>query len=244
VAQLKTAGITGIVFVELDRKAPEEPDRSPRLDFTPDYDVIPSRPSELTQLLTSLSDVVQGIKLVDFRGISQQLQSSIRMTESLIQHVDELVAQMDPKGISDQVKSTLLAAETLLGGKQTSAIMGRLEKAAANLESATGRVDRALADRRLEELMVESRSVLAEVRGFVSELNAQVRKMDLAQTVDRTDRLLEGVEKRTQGITLELQATGESLRRASETLEELLDRLRASPSDLIFSRPPPPGRRP
>jgi len=30
VAQLKAAGITGIVFVDLDRRNPEEPDQSPR----------------------------------------------------------------------------------------------------------------------------------------------------------------------------------------------------------------------
>jgi phospholipid/cholesterol/gamma-HCH transport system substrate-binding protein len=243
VAQLKTAGITGIVFVELDRRSPDEPDLSPPLDFTSDYPVIPSRPSELSQLLTSLGDVVAGIKQVDFKGISQQLQASIQVTESLIRHVDELVGQMDPKGISDQVKSTLLAAETLLGGKQTGAILGRLEAAAVHLESATSRVDRAVGDRRIEGVLAETQGVLKEVRDFVSDLHAQVRQIDLAQTTNRATRLIEDVERRTQATVSEIQATSESLRRASESLEQLLDRLSASPSDLIFSRPPTPGGR-
>jgi phospholipid/cholesterol/gamma-HCH transport system substrate-binding protein len=37
VAQLKAAGITGIMFVELDLKKPGEPDLSPKIDFQVQY---------------------------------------------------------------------------------------------------------------------------------------------------------------------------------------------------------------
>jgi hypothetical protein len=35
----------------------------------------------------------------------------------------------------------------------------------------------------------------------------------------------------------------DNLRRASETLERLVERLESNPSDLLFSKPPPAGRR-
>src|SRR5512139_4319213 len=44
VAYLRVVGITGIVFIELDRRNPEEEDLSPRLDFASEYPIIPSRP--------------------------------------------------------------------------------------------------------------------------------------------------------------------------------------------------------
>ncbi|PKN84826.1 MAG: hypothetical protein CVU51_09805 [Deltaproteobacteria bacterium HGW-Deltaproteobacteria-1] len=43
IASLKTAGITGIVFIELDRIAEGELSGSPKLSFKSDYPVIPSR---------------------------------------------------------------------------------------------------------------------------------------------------------------------------------------------------------
>ena len=50
VAQLKAAGITGIMFVELDLKKPGEPDLSPKIDFPSEYPIIPTRPSEIQRL--------------------------------------------------------------------------------------------------------------------------------------------------------------------------------------------------
>ena len=47
VAQLKAAGITGIMFVELDLKKPGEPDLSPKIDFPSEYPIIATRPSEI-----------------------------------------------------------------------------------------------------------------------------------------------------------------------------------------------------
>src|SRR5512136_1350460 len=43
VAQLKSAGITGIVYVELDRKMPGAPDLSPPVSFASEYPIIPSK---------------------------------------------------------------------------------------------------------------------------------------------------------------------------------------------------------
>src|SRR5512136_2663692 len=42
IAKLQAAGISGIVFVELDRKESGRPDLSPKITFAPDYSVISS----------------------------------------------------------------------------------------------------------------------------------------------------------------------------------------------------------
>ena len=62
VAQLKSAGITGIMFVELDLIKPGEPDFSPKIDFPSEYPIIASRPSELQRLMAGANDVVQKFK--------------------------------------------------------------------------------------------------------------------------------------------------------------------------------------
>ena len=52
IASLKTAGITGIVFIELDRIQDDELSNSPKLTFKSDYPVIPSRRSEISRFLS------------------------------------------------------------------------------------------------------------------------------------------------------------------------------------------------
>ncbi len=58
VAQLKSVGITGIMFVELDRKKEGEPDRSPSLSFPAKHPVVASKPSGISELLTGLDDAL------------------------------------------------------------------------------------------------------------------------------------------------------------------------------------------
>src|SRR5512139_1090158 len=62
VASLRTAGITGIVFVELDQRDPEEPDLSPRLSFASQYPIIPSRPSQIRQIFSGIDEIIEKIK--------------------------------------------------------------------------------------------------------------------------------------------------------------------------------------
>jgi len=47
VAQLKSVGITGIMFVELDHKRDDEPNYSPEINFPSKYLVIATKPSDI-----------------------------------------------------------------------------------------------------------------------------------------------------------------------------------------------------
>ena len=119
VAQLKAAGITGIMFVELNLKKPGEPDLSPKIDFPSEYPIIPTRPSEIHQLMTGVSEIVKKFN------------------------------EIDTKAISDQMIATAKAMEDLLKGKQMSSIMTRLDAAAGNLDRLTARGDKSAGRRSL-----------------------------------------------------------------------------------------------
>ena len=64
-AQLKSAGITGIMFVELDRKKDGDPDFQPKLTFESDYPMIATRPSEIKMFLEGVDDVLKQLKSID-----------------------------------------------------------------------------------------------------------------------------------------------------------------------------------
>jgi phospholipid/cholesterol/gamma-HCH transport system substrate-binding protein len=208
VARLKTAGITGIVFIELDRTKPEDPDFSPQIDFAAEYPIIPSRPSELRQLLSGVDEVLNNIKQIDF------------------------------KGLSDQFKSVGKATEDLLAGKKMNNIMTNLESTSASMERTVSRIDSVVAEGKIEEVLTEARNSLVEAKNLIAGVRKEVESLKLADTAEKTNQLVEGIDRRSRAITTDLRVTTENLQQSSETLENLLDRLNATPSDLIFSTPP------
>ena len=212
VSELKTAGITGIVFVELDRIDPAEPPRSPQIEFPTEYPIIPSRPSEIRQILSSVERITEKINQIDFGAISNRMESAAR------------------------------SAENFFGGPRIQSIMFNLESATASLDSTIGKVDKVMAEGQFEDVLGEMKAALVEARMLMKTTKDELGEMKLAQTAGKADRLVENLDRRTRAMSLEIRATSESLRRASENLERLLDRLSNNPSDLLFSSPPPTGR--
>jgi len=78
VAQLQYTGITGLVFVNLDIRRPEDLEQAPLIDFASEYPVIPSKPSEIKRLLSSAQEIVNKIKELDLKGISEQIQATLK----------------------------------------------------------------------------------------------------------------------------------------------------------------------
>jgi hypothetical protein len=66
--------------------------------------------------------------------------------------------------------------------------------------------------------------------------------LNLQKKADRTDVLLEDINKKAKVITNELQDTSEHLRVTSENLQRLSENLTKNPSELIFSKPAPPRK--
>src|SRR5512135_1030127 len=104
VASLRTAGITGIVFVELDQRDPEEPDLSPRLDFASQYPIIPSRPSQIRQIFSGIDEIVEKIKQVDLEDVAASMKATGKAAENLfggpqmqrtLQHLESISTRID-----------------------------------------------------------------------------------------------------------------------------------------------------
>jgi phospholipid/cholesterol/gamma-HCH transport system substrate-binding protein len=153
VAQLKSQGITGIMFVELDLRKPDEPNLSPKIDFPSEYPIIPSRPSELQRLVAGVNEIVQKFN------------------------------QVNAKGISDQLINTTKALEELIKSKQITSILARVDAAAGNLDRLTAQADKILGGLRLEQVMVDARETLGGARNLLATVNDQILAMKLPATL-------------------------------------------------------------
>jgi phospholipid/cholesterol/gamma-HCH transport system substrate-binding protein len=222
VAQLKAAGITGIVFVELDRKVPGEPDLSPKITFASEYPILSSKPSDMKKILAGIDDIIQSLKKIDTQGISDQVKSTLKGVETTVTGVNRVVVSVDKaigSGKLDDVmaeaQNTLLKAQDLVSEVQNGVQALNLEKTGANVERATARLNELMSSGKLETIFAE--------------VNEAAKKMN---------QLVEGLDNRSLAITNNVRATSEDLKRASESLELLLDRVYANPSDLLFGQPP------
>jgi len=257
VAQLKAAGITGIVFVELDRRNPDDPDLAPKLEFTPEYPVIPSRPSQISQILTSIDAVMEKVREVDFqevfsqgkkelRDLSVQFQQTAKSIEDFFKGPTTQSILKNVESATRRADESLSRMEKILAEGNLERILARTESAANQMDRTMARVDKALAEGNVEAALQEGQGVLQEGRGVLQEarhvlsaLKEEIRSMKLGDTTLPIKELAENLDRRTRTIGNEFRALSRNLQVASEKLEIILENAANRPADFIFSGPPP-----
>ena len=210
IASLRTAGITGIVFIELDRIKPGELTASPKLSFKPDYPVIPSRRSEISRLINDTNEIIQNVRKIDFEGISNQL------------------------------KNTSQAIENFVEGKRVTNMMTHLGNTSANLDETIARINKTVAEGKVDRAVTEALGVLTDARKLIGQARNEISALNLREKSAQTDAILQDIDKKTKTTTTGLQAPTETLRVTSENLLRLSERLTRERSDLHFSNRAPP----
>ena len=195
VAQLKTVGITGSMLVELDRKKPDEPDQSPRITFPSEYPIVASKPSELNQLLGEFTSVLNHIKSIDLKGISDKLkltldnvnvmlaEADVSMISEKVQtsldHIDQMIMDADVKGISTKLKSTLDGADRLMNRERWDRILRSVDLAAQSINQ-----------------------LIQQARGTMNQIDKTIKGADrlLAENEMEIEQTLQGLVKATKNI--------------------------------------------
>ena len=235
VAQLKSVGITGIMFIELDRKKKGESDRSPALSFPSEYPIVASKPSDISELLKGIDDVLNQIKSLDLEGISDKIKLSL-------DSIDRTIADANLKGISTRIESSFDNVDRILDTPRWDNIMSLLEKAAQSLntlmDKAEGSLDRA-------------ENTLEQVGGIVTD-NTKTIKVVLegfgkaAESanifLEKGSSLVSGTNDSLSHLKRQLLVTGQHLEKATENLNRLIELVADQPSQLIFGEPPVPRK--
>ena len=235
VAQLKSVGITGSMFVELDRKKDGEPDRSPPLSFSPGYPVVSSKPSDISVLLKGIDDVLSQVKNLDLEGISEKFKATL-------DNLNRKVSDADVKGISDSLHGSLESARDILDNRKWDQIIGSLEEATRTLNVA---LDKAV------NLMASGENTALEVGNALKEEQHTVHKalqkfqeaMENANVfMEKGASLISGTDESLNYLKTSLMITAQNLEKASESLNRLLDLVTDQPAQLFFGTPPLPRR--
>jgi phospholipid/cholesterol/gamma-HCH transport system substrate-binding protein len=212
IAKLKAAGITGIVYVELDHRKKGDINRTPQINFEPDYLLIPSNPSEIQEIVSGVDDVVKKLQDVNF------------------------------KAISDELVSATKSVNTFFAGQKMTKIISNLETMTQTLADSANQLSKMVGDGRADQILTDARDTVHDAKETIGKVKSELEKMKLTETSAKTNRLIDDLSRRSKTIATEIQLTGENLRRATDNLDQLIERLKADPSDILFSDPPPKKR--
>jgi phospholipid/cholesterol/gamma-HCH transport system substrate-binding protein len=225
VAQLKSVGITGSVFVELDQKLKDEPDRSPPLSFPSEYPIVASKPSELGEILRGIDDILKNIKAVDLEGISAKIKSSLDTIETTVQ-------EANVKGISRKAESSLDQLNRILNGPQWDKMLASTQETiqAANEFFVKGNAT-----------LTHAENAFAQARGIIADNEQTIREAleNVNKVIEKTASLATGTDEAFSHLRQNLLVSAQNLERASENLNRFLEVLADQPSQLILGEPRP-----
>ena len=235
VAQLKLVGITGSIFVELDRKAEGEPDQSPPLNFPSEYQIVASKPSNVRELLQGVDDILKQLNSLDIGGISEKVQLSL-------DNINKKVSEADIKGISDNLESSLVRIDQVLNDQRLDSFLTSMDEAGNSVNALMAKMDSSLS---------QFDRALNGVEGIVAEEKENIKRgiEDFRKAMENASALFVNgsslVRETDESMTYlmeDLSSTVQNLERASENMNELIESLGEQPWQLLFSEPPLPRK--
>lgn len=233
VAQLKMVGITGSMFIELDRRKEGEPDRSPPIDFPSKYPIIASKPGEIGELLQGVDEVLNHIKSLDLEGISDRVKQTL-------DNINQAIAEADIKKISSKVEKSLENINVVLDADRWNGILLSIEEAGQGLQQVMKKANTNLD--RLEGTLVKADGIVDANKETI-----QTAILDLRSALNNANRffekgtlLFDHTDDSISQLRENLLVIGHNLSKASDNLNQLLESLTENPSRLLFGKQPAP----
>jgi len=256
VAQLKDVGITGSMFVELDRKKKDDPDQSPRISFPSEYPILASKPSELSQLLGELNSVLAHIKSIDLKGISDKIKQTLdsvnvvlseadvravsEKVQSSLHHIDQMVLDADVKGISARLKSTLDGADRLMEKTRWDRILGAVDQAAHAINGLIEQAKHTM--KRVDNTLVGAERLLLQNENEIEEtLEGLARAVENVNIlIEKGTAFVSKTDDSVMQLKRQLSVSAQNLEKATDNLNQFLEVLADQPAQLVFGEPPVP----
>ena len=232
VAQLKSVGITGIVFIEIDRKKEDAPDLVPRIRFPAKYPIVATEPSDMKLFVAGINDLLDQFQQMNVGGLAEKMRT-------ILDKINTTIEDAQIKDISNDIRLSLQKVETILDTQKWDTLLASVNSATTSFKAFSDKSDQAVSD--IEKVAVNLNGMLSENRLKVGELvNSLKKTISDADTFFAEGKdLLEDGEHKLSSLEPLLALTLSNLESATASLTDLVERLSEQPSKLIFGTPPP-----
>lgn len=224
--------LTGLGYLEAEFL---DPNRFEPLEigWTPERIYIPSAPGELTTLKDSVDKILYKLEKIDVQQIGLTVQE-------LLGSLHTAVADANIPGLSRQTQQVLKQAETKLAELDTRKISQEAEQVLVGL-------NRVIADANVPALSLQAKTLLAEAKQSLGHLNRLLaqpesaeRFSNLPEVIAQLHTTLRRIDRLIASKTPQIEQALDDARAISENLKQLTGTLSRNPSEIIFSKPPPP----
>ena len=230
VAQLSAVGITGLMFIEMDRNPPGGVDHSPVLDFEPPYPVIPTRPSEISKFFQGVQEVFDTLRALDTRTISKEV---IAVLNKINKSIDEIALEK----MGRELHTTLQKLQGMLQTDKMDQLLTSLSKTSDSLKNMAVNADGGITEVRrtvagLDRVINNGGGNVQAMTVDLKESAAQVRlaAQSAASLMQNTNRQMDALQR-------QVLATLQRIDQATQTLNLFLERVANQPSQVVFSQP-------
>jgi phospholipid/cholesterol/gamma-HCH transport system substrate-binding protein len=234
VAQLKVVGITGSMFIELDRHKAGDESRTPELRFPTEHPVFATRPSDISELFRGIDDIVQKLNMLDIGGISDRIKVTL-------EHIDQSVVSADVADLSAKLKKAIDDIDRDVADLSTklkktiddidrSVVDLDLPGISSDVKTALGSLNQDLDPQRWHKILSGIEETINGLKGATDNVNA---------LLENTKGTVGETEAGIVSINRHLGIIGRNLEQSSINLNLLLENLAANPSQVLFSEPPP-----
>ena len=232
-AQLSVVGITGSMFIELDRGTEEELSLSPTLSFPSKYPIIASTPSEISKLFRGLDDLIQQVNELDLKGISNRAKITL-------DHINSSVDAMQLTELSSELHTSLVNFNRNFNADRWRQLTEKLEDSADNLNEALLQARQSFSG--AEAVLGNVQQMLDDNKGNLHGAITDFRQMTqgVDDFISRLDGLSNSTDENFTLLTDNLLQMMQNLSNTANTLDRTLQQIEQNPAQLLFSSPPPP----
>ncbi len=191
-ATLELSGITGLRYVEIERKEGDALKQSPPLSFSPPAEVIPSARSSFKAIQVALSDVYDRFMQVDYKGISDDARRAFQAATALMQdeRIDALLTNL---------KNTTQTVQQLASNLESMTRGVRLAPAVENATQASAEAKQLFTDLARGKTGQELARAITQLNALVQ--STQQAVISMQYTLERLDRAAVNL----QGLTDQLR---------------------------------------
>lgn len=207
-ARLSLTGITGLLFVELTIEDPAQyPAGVTRTNGT-DLLVVPSIPSPIAEVQSSIVGIVANLKQVDFAGLAKELKTLLATT-------NRKITDFDAEGLAASVRQAAEAAENFVKSPEAKTALENLNSALSEVRATLAKIDG-----QVDPVSDELKKTLAE---------AQASLEQISSAANATQRFVSQQGQVGDEVTRALRQVADT----AAALERLADALGRNPNSIL-----------
>ncbi len=230
VAQLKTVGITGLMFIELEPRRPGTPVFLPKISFKPEFPVIATRPSELSQLFQKFDDALKMIGELDLKLLSQ---NAIAMFST----INEAMSSANVARLSSDIQKLIRKTEKMMNSKKWESMLSSVKSSADRFETVSDNADIVLND--LKKAILQIDGIIKNNREpfetALDDVSRAAKKMNTA--LEKGAGAMDTFDDSVFSTAKQLQITLRGVDKTIEKMNRLIETISDQPSLLLFSKP-------